>query len=154
MAEAADVNSDLDMLLLKRTMLDLVDDPAGAFLHRVRNHEKHEFLENMPSEGPSSCEAVEEYADFITPILAQFCVSGIPRHAAFKAVELILLVCTLASHWHTYICRHTCTHTSNTLLQATLVYIAKTYGIFEHGTRAKTIKASGDVLYIFRKLWV
>ena len=102
MAEAADVNCDLDMLLLKRTILDLVDDPAGAFLHRVRNHEKHEFLENMPSEGPSSCEAVEEYADFITPILAQFCVSGIPRHAAFKAVELILLVCTLASHGHAY----------------------------------------------------
>ena len=38
------------------------------------------------------------------------------------------------------------THISNMRLQATLVYIAKTYGIFEHGTRAKTIKASRDVL--------
>jgi len=85
MGEAADQNNDMDLLLLKRTMIDLVCDETGSFLHRVRNDEKHEFLENMPSEGPNSCEAVEHFADFITPILAQFCVSGIPRHAAFKA---------------------------------------------------------------------
>lgn len=76
---------DVELALLKEVLVEWVKDDEN-FIHNLRAAKPdHPFLEDFPGEGPSSADAVDKYANFLAPFLAQFASSGIPAFGKFKA---------------------------------------------------------------------
>ena len=98
----------MDFLLLREVVVSLVMEDEN-FIHRVRNAgPKHPFLDKMPEEGAASVEAVDRFASFLVPFLAQFADTGIPHHSAFKAsmVCFALLPSNLCVCAHVFLVFH------------------------------------------------
>jgi len=85
----------VDFLLLREVVVSLVTEDEN-FIHRVRNAgPKHPFLDKMPEEGPASVDAVDRFANFLVPFIAQFAATGFPHHSAFKAsMACFVLLCS------------------------------------------------------------
>ena len=58
------------------------------FMIKLRDAEDHPLLDDFPSEGPASVDAVDKYAFVLVPFLAQFAATGLPTYSAFKAMPL------------------------------------------------------------------